>query len=76
MPTMRRRELVLGVLAAISAFIGGAGLILLSVFDTAQYTTPHRVFLLVFMMGVSLSAIFTVVEVEWLQLSFARYAEI
>ena len=79
MPTMRRRELVLGVLAAISAFIGGAGLILLSVFDTAQYTTPHRVFLLVFMMGVSLSAIFTVVEVESivrLQLSFARYAEI
>ena len=66
MPTMRRRERVFGVLAVISAFIGGAGLILLSVFDTVGYTTPHRVFLLVFMLGVSLSAIFTVVEVEFI----------
>jgi hypothetical protein len=64
LPYKRKTGWVCGILAVIGAFIGGLGLILLSVFDTARYVLAHRVFLLVFMVGVSLSAIFTVVEVR------------
>lgn len=60
---MRRRERVFSSLAILGSFIGGAGLILLSGFDTKRYTTLHRLFLLIFIVGVGLSAIFTVVEV-------------
>lgn len=62
---MRRRERVFSSLAILGAFIGGAGLILLSIFDTQRYpSVVHRVFLLVFILGVGLSAIFTVIEVS------------
>jgi hypothetical protein len=60
---MRKRESVFSCLAIISSFIGGCGLILLSVFDTQRHPSIHRAFLLVFMLGVVASAIFTVVEV-------------
>jgi len=59
---LKRRQKVLAILAIVGAVIGGAGLILLSGFDTKRYTTLHRVFLGVFMLGVALSAIFTVAE--------------
>ena len=60
---MRRREKVFSVLAILSSVVGGAGLILLSVFDTKRYTTAHRLFLLIFMLGVWFSAVFSVIEV-------------
>ena len=44
--------------------MAAAGLILLAVFDTKNYVTLHRVFLFVFMLGVAISAVFTVVEVS------------
>lgn len=53
---------VLAGLAIFGSVLGGAGLILLSGFDTKRYTVPHRIFLGMFMLGVALSAIFTVVE--------------
>ena len=62
-PNMRRRERVFSSLAILGSFFGGAGLILLSGFDTKRYTTLHRLFLLIFILGVGLSAIFTVIEV-------------
>lgn len=65
-PEMRKRERVLGVLAIIGAFIAMWGLILLSGFDTGRYPSLHRVFLLVFIVGVALSAILTVLEYRWL----------
>jgi len=61
---MRVREKVFSALAILSSAIAGAGLILLSVFDTKHYTTLHRLFLLVFMVGVWLTAIYSVVEVR------------
>jgi uncharacterized membrane protein len=61
---MRRRETVLGILAMVGSFIGGLGLILLSIFDTKLFESAHRAFLLVFIIGVALSAIFTIVEVS------------
>lgn len=63
LPNMRRRERVLSSLAIMGAFIGGCGLILLTIFDTLRHHALHRIFLLVFIVGVALSAIFTVLEV-------------
>lgn len=54
-------------LAIASSVLGGAGIILLSIFDTKRHMKLHRVFLLVFMVGVAFSAIFTVAEFAWLK---------
>ena len=62
LPNMYKRERVMSTLAILGAFIGGMGLILLSIFDTKRHPSLHRVFLLVFMVGVALSAIFTIIE--------------
>ncbi|EIN03782.1 hypothetical protein PUNSTDRAFT_139307 [Punctularia strigosozonata HHB-11173 SS5] len=71
-PNMRRREKVFNWLAVLGAFIGGAGLILLTIFDTKRHTSLHRVFLLVFMVGVALSAIFTILEYRWISKDFGE----
>jgi len=70
MPNMRTRERVFGSLAVLGAFIGGTGLILLSIFDTKRHVSLHRLFLLIFMVGVALSAIFSVVEYRWISKEF------
>ncbi|KAK0485123.1 Frag1/DRAM/Sfk1 [Armillaria novae-zelandiae] len=72
MPHMRTRERIFGHLAMFGSFVGGCGLILLSIFDTKRYTSLHRIFLLVFMLGVAISAIFTVIEFRWLSRDFQR----
>ena len=64
-PDMRVREKVFSALAILSSAVAGVGLILLSVFDTKHFTTLHRLFLLVFMLGVWLTAICSVVEVPF-----------
>ena len=69
---MRRRERVLSSLAILGALIGGAGLVLLTVFDTLRHHTLHRTFLLVFILGVALSAIFTVLEYRWISHDFTE----
>jgi hypothetical protein len=69
-PTMRRREKVFSVLAVFGSVVGGAGLILLSVFDTKRHMNLHRGFLLMFMVGVALSAIFTCIEYRWISKDF------
>ena len=61
---MRRREKIMSSLAIFGAFLGGVGLILLSIFDTKRHPKLHRVFLLIFVLGAALSAIFTVIEVN------------
>jgi len=60
----RTSERVLAIMALVGALIGGLGLILLSGFDTLRYPTLHRLFLAVFMFGVALSALFTMVQVS------------
>ncbi|OJT07199.1 hypothetical protein TRAPUB_1929 [Trametes pubescens] len=69
---MRRRERILASLAVFFAFVGMCGLILLSIFDTKRFTKQHRVFLLVFIVGVGMSAIFTVIEYRWLSHDFVE----
>lgn len=61
---MRKREKTFSILAILSSIVAGCGLILLSIFDTKRHTTLHRLFLLIFMVGVWLTAIFSVVEVR------------
>ncbi|GJE94770.1 Frag1/DRAM/Sfk1 family protein [Phanerochaete sordida] len=69
---MRRRERVFSILAIIGSFIGGLGLLLLSIFDTKRHPSLHRVFLLVFIIGVGLSAIFTIIEYRWISHDFVE----
>ncbi|KAH8100069.1 Frag1/DRAM/Sfk1 family-domain-containing protein [Cristinia sonorae] len=69
-PNMRTRERVFSVLAILASFVGGAGLILLSIFDTKRHPSIHRLFLLIFILGVGLSAIFTVIEYRWISHDF------
>ncbi|CAK5268832.1 unnamed protein product, partial [Mycena citricolor] len=75
-PAMRRREKVFSTLAVLSAFIGGLGIILLSIFDTKRFPTLHDIFLLVFMVGVVLSALFTCVEYRWISHDFRFIREL
>jgi len=51
-------------------------LILLSIFDTKRFMKTHRAFLLVFMVGVVFSAIFTVAEFAWLRKDFREHTKI
>lgn len=60
---MRRRERVFSILAIIGSLIGAAGLLFLSIFDTKRFSRAHRIFLLVFIVGIALSAIFSIMEV-------------
>ncbi|KAJ7164013.1 Frag1/DRAM/Sfk1 [Mycena crocata] len=69
-PTMRRREKVFSVFAVLGSALGGLGLILLSIFDTKRHPSIHRGFLLMFMVGVALSALFTCVEYRWISKDF------
>lgn len=54
----------------ISGAIGAAGLILLSIFDTVRHPPLHSIFLLVFMLGIVLSALFTTLEYRRLGKAF------
>jgi len=72
LPEHRKRERVMSVLACFGAALGAVGLILLSIFDTKRHPSLHRVFLLIFILGVALSAIFTVIEFRWLNKQFGE----
>jgi uncharacterized metal-binding protein len=57
-PNTTTGEKVLSGLTIVFAIVGTAGLILLSIFDTARHPKLHDVFLLLFIAGYVLSAIF------------------
>jgi len=61
-PNTRSIEKVLSVFAVIGAITGSAGLILLSIFDTAKHSRLHRIFLAVFAAGILASALGTLLE--------------
>lgn len=68
-PNASTGEKVLAVLTIFFAVVGTAGLILLSIFDTARYHRLHDVFLLLFIAGYLLSAVFTCWESQRLGIS-------
>ncbi|PPR03679.1 hypothetical protein CVT24_007800, partial [Panaeolus cyanescens] len=70
------REQVLASLAVLGSAIGGLGLILLSVFDTKHFPSVHRSFLIVFIVGVALSAIFTIAEYRYISQDFEGLQEL
>lgn len=57
-PNATRGEKTLKALTIVFAIVGTAGLILLSIFDTYRHMRLHRVFLLLFVAGYLLSAVF------------------
>jgi uncharacterized membrane protein YdcZ (DUF606 family) len=57
-PNTTTGEKVLSGLTIVFAILGTAGLILLSIFDTARHPQLHNIFLLLFIAGYVLSAIF------------------
>ncbi|KAL6852033.1 Frag1/DRAM/Sfk1 family domain-containing protein [Trichoderma novae-zelandiae] len=57
-PNTTVKEKVLSVVSIVFAVIGTAGLILLSIFDTHHHHKAHDVFLLLFIAGYLLSAVF------------------
>ncbi|EJD48599.1 hypothetical protein AURDEDRAFT_144099 [Auricularia subglabra TFB-10046 SS5] len=69
---LRRRERVASTIAIFGSFMGGAALILLSVFDTKHHMKTHRVFLFFFVFGVTISAIFTVLEFRWIEKAYPQ----
>ncbi|KAF8550344.1 hypothetical protein OG21DRAFT_1514124 [Imleria badia] len=71
-PDLHTCERIFGRLAIVGAFIAMWGLALLSGFDVGRHPTEHMIFLLVFIIGVSLSAIFTVIEFRWLAQDYAE----
>ena len=60
---MRKRERVFSILAILGSLIGAAGLLFLSIFDIRRYPRAHHALLVVFIVGVGLSAIFSIIGV-------------
>ena len=63
-PNMSTGEKILFGLSIAWAFVGTAGLILLSIFDTVNHPKLHDVFLLLFIGGYMLSAVFICWEAQ------------
>lgn len=63
-PATSKSEKVLGSLASLASVVGGAGLILLSIFDTVKHPHIHRGMLAVFIVGYLLTAMFTCAEYQ------------
>lgn len=69
-----RTEKVLSSLSLVFAAIGTAGLILLSIFDTLHHPRLHDVFLLLFIAGYIISAIFICWEYQRLGIHFREHS--
>lgn len=71
---MRRTERVLSYCAIAGATIGAIGIILVSCFNTNHFPKWHDGFLLIFILGVALSAIFTTIELRYLDTHHENHA--
>ncbi|KAK3378042.1 Frag1/DRAM/Sfk1 family-domain-containing protein [Podospora didyma] len=72
-PNTTRGEKILSALTIVFAILGTVGLILLSVFDTAHHPRLHDVFLLLFIAGFVLSAIFICWEYQRLGIRYREH---
>lgn len=71
-PNYRRAEKVCSAMAIVFSIIGGAGLVLLTIFDTAHYQKEHDALLGVFIAGYVISAVFVCAEYALLGLVYRR----
>lgn len=72
-PNTTRGEKALSALTIVFAVVGSAGLILLSVFDTLRYSRQHSAFLLLFIVGYVLSAVFICWEYQLLRMRMSLF---
>jgi len=72
-PNTTITEKVLSGLTIVFAIVGTAGLILLSIFDTLRHPRLHDVFLLLFIAGYILSAIFICWEYQRLGINYREH---
>jgi uncharacterized Tic20 family protein len=72
-PNTTRGEKILSGLTIACGIVGTAGLILLSIFDTARHKALHDAFLLVFIGGYVLSAVFICWEYQRLGIRHRRH---
>jgi hypothetical protein len=68
-----RSQKVLSILASIAAVAGGAGLILLSIFDTWRHHKMHDAFLTLFIAGYVIAAVFICAEYQRLGLRYREF---
>ncbi|KXS14432.1 hypothetical protein M427DRAFT_81918, partial [Gonapodya prolifera JEL478] len=66
-PALRKREWWFAVLSIFFAFVGSICIILLTIFDDVNHDATHWTLTLVFIIGLALSALFSCLEVWWLQ---------
>lgn len=72
-PNTSKWQKFLSVMAIIASIAGAAGLILLSCFDTYRHPTLHDKFLILFLVGYVVSAIFIAAEFLSLERKFTRH---
>lgn len=72
-PNTSLTQRVLDWISLVFALIGAAGLILLSIFDTYRYRTLHNLFLLFFIGGYIISAIFLCAEYQRLGIHYRHH---
>lgn len=72
-PNTSSKERWLAILSILAAVLGTVGLILLSIFDVAKHHRMHDVFLLLFMVGYVLCAIFICWESQLLGVRFRQF---
>lgn len=70
-PNKSMGEKVLMAMTIVFAIVGTAGLILLAIFDTLRHNTLHNIFLLLFIGGYWISAIFICAEYQRLGISMS-----
>jgi len=70
---IRRLERTLDVLSVLAGLMGAVCLLLLAVFDTRRHPSLHRLFLLLFMLGVVFSALFTTIEYRRLGKTYTEH---
>lgn len=72
-PNTSVTQKILSLFAILFALIGAAGLILLSIFDTYRHNKLHNVFLLLFIGGYIISAIFLCAEYQRLGIHYRNH---
>lgn len=63
-PNTTRWEKMFAIVSMVFALVGTLGLIMLTIFDTAKYRVEHDIFLLLFIAGYVISAIFICAEYQ------------
>ncbi|KAF2757094.1 hypothetical protein EJ05DRAFT_477320 [Pseudovirgaria hyperparasitica] len=64
---------ICSILSIIAAVVGAAGIILLSIFDTLHHPRLHNIFLVLFIAGYIVSAIFICIEYQRLGIHFREH---